>query len=861
MHSVDPERLDLVRAFHANPFGPHLPDLLELLKILRWDPPSNRYIAVHPDPARPLLIAKQTGKRGAPLLLVDGEAYGDIGRAWCAVFRKRWEAKTGYRLVRNDDGSFTAAPADVGKDEKLTELPKVNLPLAGYADEFTVRAGDTISFKVSSELDGDFEASLVRIRCGDATPHGAGYKETEVQAPFAGSHPARLQPVTTGSFIEIPDSETWQLRSFTLRAWVWPTTPGRVSQHILGTWNDATGRGYALILDESGAPTLVLGDGARRSVTSTNTPLRPREWCLLVASLDSESGAVTLLQRPKLLYGRKDPVARSNAATDVQPAPGGVFRIAAWNDSNAPARSAGGFYNGKIDSPTLAARAIDDAEAERATATCEPLDFGEDTLARWDFSRDIPTTRIVDMSGNGNHGETVNLPARAMMGVAWDGSEYNWTHAPHHYGAIHFHDDDLYDCGWETDFRFTVPQDLASGIYAARLLQRDHEAYVPFVVSPPIGKPTADLALLLPTASYWAYANRLYNLEWDELEQVGGLFAVADNTVLYLFQKPCFGPSLYDHHTDGSGVCYSSRLRPMLDIRPKQMLWQFPADTHITDWLEAKGIGYDVITEDDLNRYGVELLAPYRCVVTGTHPEYPSKAMMDAYDQYKAQGGRFIYAGGNGFYWRTSYHPELPGVIEVRRAEDGIRTWAAEGGEYYTSFTGELGGMWRRMGRAPQSVAGTGMTSQGFDRATYYERTPQSEDPRAAFIFEGVRADERIGDFGIVGGGAAGWEIDRADPSLGTPPHALVVATASDFSANYHWMKEELSHTHSAITGTNCPWVRSDMVFYETPKGGAVFAASSISWAGALAHNDYDNNVSRITENVVRRFLDAAPFD
>jgi N,N-dimethylformamidase len=49
------------------------------------------------------------------------------------------------------------------------------------------------------------------------------------------------------------------------------------------------------------------------------------------------------------------------------------------------------------------------------------------------------------------------------------------------------------------------------------------------------------------------------------------------------------------------------------------------------------------------------------------------------------------------------------------------------------------------------------------------------------------------------------------------------------------------------------------MVFYETPKGGAVFSVSSIAWAGALAHACYDNNVSRVTSNVIRRFLDPTP--
>jgi N,N-dimethylformamidase len=317
---------------------------------------------------------------------------------------------------------------------------------------------------------------------------------------------------------------------------------------------------------------------------------------------------------------------------------------------------------------------------------------------------------------------------------------------------------------------------------------------------------------------------------------------------------------MYDHHSDGSGVCYASRLRPILNMRPRERLWQLPADTHIIEWLEEKGLPFDVITEDDLEQQGEALLAPYRCVLTGTHPEYPSRKMLEAFDAFQKNGGRFVYLGGNGFYWRTSYHPTLPGVIEMRRAEDGIRTWAAEGGEYYHSFTGELGGMWRRMGHAPQSVAGVGMTAQGFDLSTYFERTEASFDPRVSFAFAGIGERERVGDFGLIGSGAAGWEVDRADMRLGTPPHALVVATATNFTSSYHWMKEELTHTHSAITGETCPLVRCDMVFYETPKGGAVFSMSSIAWAGALSHNDYENNVSRITENVLRRFIDPRPF-
>ena len=48
--------------------------------------------------------------------------------------------------------------------------------------------------------------------------------------------------------------------------------------------------------------------------------------------------------------------------------------------------------------------------------------------------------------------------------------------------------------------------------------------------------------------------------------------------------------------------------------------------------------------------------------------------------------------------------------------------------------------------------------------------------------------------------------------------------------------------------GTVNPLVRADMVYYEAPGGGAVFATGAISWCGSLSHNGYDNNVSRMTE-------------
>ena len=151
------------------------------------------------------------------------------------------------------------------------------------------------------------------------------------------------------------------------------------------------------------------------------------------------------------------------------------------------------------------------------------------------------------------------------------------------------------------------------------------------------------------------------------------------------------------------------------------------------------------------------------------------------------------------------------------------------------------------------------MVSQGFDISSPYVRTEASRDPRAAFIFEGVD-DDVIGDFGLSGGGAAGLELDAADPALGTPPHALVLASSERHTDLYLMTPEDLNDPVPGLSGTEAEIIRSDMVFFEAPNGGAVFSTGSIAWAGSLSHSGYDNNVARITTNVLRRFVDDLPF-
>ena len=196
-----------------------------------------------------------------------------------------------------------------------------------------------------------------------------------------------------------------------------------------------------------------------------------------------------------------------------------------------------------------------------------------DPVAAWDFSLRMQTREVEDTSGNDLHGNTRHFPKRAVTGHGWDGSEMDFKRAPEHYGAIHFHDDDLDDAGWAVSFEYAVPDTLKSGIYAARLRAGQNEDYIPFYVRPTAGTATSEVALLIPTFSYLAYANG---------------FGVGGKQLL----------SLYDKHSDGSGVTYSSRLLPILSMRPKLSgKWEevsFPhqltADLHLVDALGFFGV-------------------------------------------------------------------------------------------------------------------------------------------------------------------------------------------------------------------------------------------------------------------------------
>ena len=400
-------------------------------------------------------------------------------------------------------------------------------------------------------------------------------------------------------------------------------------------------------------------------------------------------------------------------------------------------------------------------------------------------------------------------------------------------------------------------------MYALRVRAGALEDHVPVFIRP--HTPQAKVAMLMPTASYLAYANEHFVL--TEAPTVGAVTAHPLNLHdwdFLLAAHPEWGRSTYDTFSDGAGVCYSSYRRPIMNLRPRHRMagtgvpWQFPADLSIIGFLELSGFDYDVITDEDLHREGADCLRPYNVVLNGTHSEYYSKEMMDATEHYVAEGGRVMYLGANGYYWVVSFRDAEPWCMEVRKLDSGSRAWQAQPGEHYMASNGERGGLWRLRGRSPQKMTGVGFASEGMDHCVPYNRMPDSYDPACAWVFDGVE-NERFGDFGLALGGAGGLEIDRYELALGTPPNTYLLATTEPFTDNYPHVVEEIMFNLPGTGGTQDFQVRGDMTLVTSPSGGAVFSSGSIAWGQALPVNGCDNDCARITANVLRRFAGDGP--
>ncbi|HEX2036877.1 MAG TPA: N,N-dimethylformamidase beta subunit family domain-containing protein [Chloroflexota bacterium] len=251
-------------------------------------------------------------------------------------------------------------------------------------------------------------------------------------------------------------------------------------------------------------------------------------------------------------------------------------------------------------------------------------------------------------------------------------------------------------------------------------------------------------------------------------------------------------------------------------IRGRAACHLAPAEWRLLGWLEREGFAYDLYAEAQLHQGQLDLDA-YRVLILNAHPEYWSRAM---YERVKAwvhqRGGRLMYLGGNGINCEVELIDQATMRCKTHRQRPGETPDAPPGESRF-----------RRTVESEAALLGVAFTDTGIMTAAPYRVLQASH-----WVFAGTGL--RDGDlFGTESqhercpGGASGHETDKIDPA--SPPGTQLLAK-----------------------GLNPDNGGAEMAYYELPQGGAVFAAGSIIWPSSVL---VDEHVSRITRNVLRRFL------
>jgi len=765
----------------------------------------------------------------------------------------------------------------VGSD--LVAANEVKRTLIGYSSELTLRPGETVEFMVSTMESGNYDADLVRVTNGDnLSRYKDHFKVEPVDAPFAGRHEGQVQNLDLGSYAHVEDVTALdRLDSFTVAAWIFPTfdpteyeppdldnidpfSPPTLNvaesvghQTIVSRFDSTTGQGWALQINDQFQLRFLAGEKA----VTLDTKMRDWDWAYVAAAYDAQSGTVTVHLREKpWAAGDKFTARNRSASGGVEFTQSGPLRIAAVRDGTGAARAQlekpGMVFNGRIQDLRIADYALSPEELDQLASEITPESLTKNLVADFDFARGIKTDRVMDISPSGLEGILVNAGERGVRGVFFDGSTVNWTTNPDKYDAITFHTDDLYDAEWEVDFKYTVPDGLRSGIYAARLRKDGFTEYVTFFVAAPKGEPTAKLALWLSDYNYLAYAG--LSIGATAAKNYPG-HNLNDDDIEFMRANPEHATGgVYNMHVDGTYFAWGSRLRPDIQMKPGAMVYNFVQDTHITAFLENEGIDYDIITDELLDEEGIELMQQYSVVLSSSHPEYVTKGQFDMVDEFTHNGGRFVYGGGNGWFWSAARLPSYPAALESRNFH--------EIGERVLT-DGTQGGLMVETGRKAGVVFGLEMGAMIFNGSSPYRKLEDADNPRSAWIFEGTTEGSVFGEYGIdrVKGGVIGFEIDKFNPGNGAPRHILHLATNEPLLPKIEDVKTgTLPLTIAYHPAPDDMWAGADMVFFETPKGGAMFSTGTICWFSSTLEDDFNNDVAQITRNVIARFLDPTPF-
>ncbi|KAF7197836.1 N,N-dimethylformamidase beta subunit [Pseudocercospora fuligena] len=742
--------------------------------------------------------------------------------------------------------------------------------ITGYAEPWIASPGEQVGIKVSC-TEPQYRHRVVRITQGYEGPNSPPKATHHINTIPSGVKPGRFQLAHPGSYALIPDSglahnDDGIKLSLYVQPWL---TKCDHAQTLVSNLQVSSATGLSLVIDHSGIVQLWIGTGSKIQTVSAGYCLSRRRWYhieLLIVGR-SVNLDVTSLVEGTAPAGKSQSICCELSDYFIPRSPTPLLLAASHAQTTATSHLHGvpcNHFNGRLADFVLEAKG--------------PMSR---IVLKLDFSVSISSDVIYDVSGNSRNGCLINAPTRAVKSHDWAGHEVDWTKDSHGYGAIHFHEDDLDDAEWSTDMTICVPSNARSGVYVVEIesTTSDVRDTIPFFVRPTpsaTAKIGARVALVASTFTYLAYANEhMFDQSSPARAEVPDEFGSfdfwKDEDYYKQERRKDLGLSCYDVHRDHSGVVFSSAKRPLLNHRLGYVNWtghrprELSAELIMIGFLERLGIAYDVLTDHDLHAKGSQCLQSYRVAITGCHPEYPSLESYTAYEDFLKAGGSLMYLGGNGFYWSSAMDVKALHRLEVRRGGQGVRTSWQDPGERHHQTDGKVGGLWRDRGKAANYLVGIGCCGEGAGPGVPYRMTPslpQTHPDIAAWVFAGLDI-KPAQDFvfgrnalGAFKGGASADEIDRMDFKYGSPRNIVVLASSTGHSDRFGLFPEDVGFPMMKTLGSQTDLIRSDMTYYETGRGGAVFSVGSISWYCALGWNDYKNDIAQITGNVLRKFLE-----
>ncbi len=371
-----------------------------------------------------------------------------------------------------------------------------------------------------------------------------------------------------------------------------------------------------------------------------------------------------------------------------------------------------------------------------------------------------------------------------------------------------------------THRQFVTAPDRSGLYYFHALTSTGSHFAFPWVIAPL--RPTAPIAVLasnLTWNAYNAFGGRSNYINADQLpcvpivnsRQELSRYADAEHQT---WSCSGYAPLSFDRPEPINDIALNESITDPIEGRAACHV--APAEWRLLGWLEKVGYTYDFYSETQLHNEVLDLSA-YRVLVLNTHPEYWTRKMYHRVKRWVfEEGGRLIYLGGNGINCEVELLPNDAMLVH----NGTIKNLWPEGI-----------GAESRFGKRVESEAH--LLGVVFDPAGAMTAAPYQVLVGDHWVFEGtgLKTGDSFGEQSLhrrCPGGASGHETDKL--SLSSPRNVQLLAR-----------------------GFNQDNGGAQMVYFTTSSGGQVFSVGSICYPSALP---VDETISRITSNVVRRFLE-----